>query len=142
MERFSQEPALEKSQEWALPDLIKKALVAGVGALFMTEEGVRSFLGDLKLPKDVIQFVVGQASKTKQDLFKALSGELHLFLESTNFTDVMRKVLAATSIHIDATMRFVPDGEGLRPKITATTKVKRKSTSSKARGKKAASQAT
>ncbi len=141
MEQFSEEPDLEKSQEWALPDLIKKALVAGVGALFMTEEGIRSFLGDLKLPKDVIQFVVGQASKTKEDLFKTLSRELRLFLESTSFTDVVRKVLAATSIQIDASVRFVPDGESLRPEITATTRVKRKSTSGKTRRKKAASQA-
>jgi hypothetical protein len=136
MEQFDEVPEFEKSQEWALSDLIKKALVAGMGALFMTEEGVRSFLGDLKLPKDVIQFVVGQASKTKEDLFKVLSRELRLFLESANFSDVMRKALSATSVHIDATLRFLPDGEGLRPEITAATKVKRDGKAGKTSGKK------
>lgn len=136
MENSNEVPDFEKAQEWALSDIIKKTLVAGMGALFMTEEGVRSFLGDLKLPKDVIQFVVGQASKTKEDLFKVLSRELRVFLESANFSEAVRRALSATSVHIDATLRFVPDGEGLRPKVTATTAVKRKGAGTKARSKK------
>ena len=111
-----------KKTEWALGDLFKRALVAGVGALFMTEEGIRSLLGDLKMPKEAVQFVVTQVSRTKEDLFRIIAGEVRGFLESTDLGDEFRRVLASTSLEISTTVRFVNNEEKLKPR--AKTKVK------------------
>jgi hypothetical protein len=116
----------EKRDDWAFTDLIKKAVVAGAGALFMTEEGVRSFLGDLKLPKEVVQYAVTQVSKTKEDLFRVLSSELRAFLESTNLADEVSRVLSATSLEISTTVRFVPNEDSLQPKIKSKMRVTKK----------------
>ena len=127
MENPPQETNAEKRDDWAITDLIKKALVAGAGALFMTEEGVRSFLGDMKLPKEVVQYLVAQVSKTREDLFRVLSSELREFLESTNMADEVRRVLSSTSLEISTTVRFVPNEDALQPKIKSKLKIHRKS---------------
>ena len=118
-----------KKAEWALSDLIKKVVLAGSSALFMTEEGVRSFLGDLKLPKDVVQFTVNQVSKTKEDLLKAISKEVRNIFESGSLSSELARLLANVSLEIDAKVRFVVEDEELRPKTDAhltITKKKRK----------------
>ena len=40
-----------------IPEAVKKAILAGVGAVFMTEEGARRLAREWKLPKEVIGFV-------------------------------------------------------------------------------------
>ena len=124
MENPPEEAVSEKRDDWAITDLIKKTLIAGAGAVFMTEEGVRSFLGDLKLPKEVVQYMVAQVSKTKEDLFRILSLELRQFLESTNLADEVSRVLSSTSLEISTTVRFVPNNDNtLQPKITSKLRV-------------------
>jgi len=123
----SDQNANGKREEWVVTDLIKKALVAGVGTLFMTEEGIRSFLGDMKLPKEGVQFLVNQVAKTKQDLFNSISSELRSFLESTNLADEMRRVLTSTSVEVSTKISFVANENATRPRVKSRVKVKKKS---------------
>jgi hypothetical protein len=134
MEQPPDETTNNRKEDWAFSDLIRRAVVAGAGALFMTEEGIRSFLSDLKLPKEAVQFVVNQVAKTKEDLFNVLSRELREFLESTNLADEVQRVLASTSLEISTTVRFVPNQDSVQPRINASVKVNRKE---KEKGKKA-----
>jgi hypothetical protein len=124
-----------KRLEWALPDLLKKGILAGIGALFMTEEGARSILGELKLPKEVAQFVINQVGRTKEDLFNRISGEMRTFLESISLSDEISKILATTRLEINTTIRFVTEDDSLQPRASSVVKVKRKKTT-KSRSKK------
>ncbi len=101
-------PGQETAPVGAITDFIKRALVAGIGVLFMTEEGIRSLLGELKLPKEAVQFVVGQVAKTKEDLFRVLAKELRAFLESADISGQLRKLLSQTALQVEAKVRFVP----------------------------------
>lgn len=58
-----------------LGDTLKKLLTAGVGAAFMTEEHIRSYLGELKLPKEVLNSLLQSASKSKEELINRVSNE-------------------------------------------------------------------
>src|SRR5678816_1690528 len=49
-------------------ELMRKVAFAGLGALFMTEEGIRSVAGQLKLPKEALGFILSQAERTKDCL--------------------------------------------------------------------------
>ena len=49
-------------------ELMRKVAFAGLGALFMTEEGIRSLAGQLKLPKEALGFVLSQAERTKDEV--------------------------------------------------------------------------
>jgi diaminopimelate decarboxylase len=55
---------------------MKKALTVGVGALFLTEEGVRSLMGDVKLPKELIGGILESANKTKTEFLQNLSRDV------------------------------------------------------------------
>jgi len=110
--------------EWALPDLLKRGLLAGIGALFMTEDGVKSILGELKLPKEAAQFVINQVSKTKEDLFRMIASEIRGFLDSTNISDELRKAFTGMSLEISTTVRFKPEDETIKPEMKSSVKVK------------------
>ena len=47
-----------------VPDIVRRAVLTGVGALFMTEEGIRNLVGEMKLPKDALAFLVAQAARS------------------------------------------------------------------------------
>jgi hypothetical protein len=126
MERSSQASAAGMGIERLFPAGLKKAVLAGVGALFMTEDGIRSVLGDLKLPKDVAQFLINQVARTKEDLFRVLSHELRDFLESTNLAEELRSLLTTTSLEINTRVRFIPAEDGVRPRTKFRVKVHRR----------------
>ncbi len=59
-----------------VPEFVRKAAVAGLGAVFMTEEGIRSLAGQLKLPKEMLGVILSQAEKTKTEVGRvALRGD-------------------------------------------------------------------
>lgn len=108
IETTDKETPAPANQDWALIDVVRRALVAGAGALFMTEEGIRSFLGDLKLPKDAINFVLSQVARSKQDLFQLLGQELRGFLESVDLVEQARQLLSSLDIKIEAKIKISP----------------------------------
>jgi len=55
---------------------MKKALTVGVGALFLTEEGLRSLVGEVKLPKELIGGILENANKTKTEFLQNLSRDV------------------------------------------------------------------
>lgn len=95
--------------------------MAGLGALFMTEEGIRSLAGQLKVPKEVLGFIVSQADRTKDELSRMLSDEVRRFLQSDRFREEFLKLLSGMAIEIKAEVRLVPDGErGHAPQVDIT----------------------
>lgn len=109
-----------------VPEMVKRVAVAGLGAIFMTEEGIRSLAGQLKLPKEVLTFVLSQAEKTKDELARIVSDELRRFLQSDKLREEFLKLLGGMSVEINAQVRLVPSerkpGEhpALTPKIAVT----------------------
>jgi hypothetical protein len=92
-----------------VPELVKRVAVAGLGALFMTEEGIRSLAGQLKLPKEVLGFIVSQAEKTKDDIGRVVSDEVRRFLQSEKLREEFLKLLTGTTIEITAQVRLMPE---------------------------------
>jgi hypothetical protein len=66
----------QEDQKSLLSETIKKVFAAGVTAAFMTEESVRAHLGDLKLPKDILNLLLQQANKSKEELVQRVSKEI------------------------------------------------------------------
>ena len=97
-----------------LPEFVRKMAVAGLGALFMTEEGIRNLAGQLKLPKEVLAFVLSQADRTKDELGRVISEEVRKFLQSDRLREEFLKVLAGTTLEIKAQLRLTsePDAKG------------------------------
>jgi hypothetical protein len=92
-----------------VPDFVKKVAVAGLGALFMTEEGIRSLAGQLKLPKEVLSYILSQAEKTKSEVGRVVSEEIRRFLQSEKLREEFLKLLTGMTVEVKAELRLVPD---------------------------------
>lgn len=90
-----------KVSEWA-----KKTLLSGLGAVFLTEEGIMSALSDMKLPKNVITAALSQAERTKKEISGLIAHEVKEFLGKIELDQIIRKVLAGQRIEISASISF------------------------------------
>ena len=97
-----------------VPEFVRKVAVAGLGALFMTEDGIRSLAGQLKLPKEMLGFIIGQAEKTKDEVGRVLSEELRRFLQSEKLRDEFLKALSGMTVEVKAQIRLVPSEDRSR----------------------------
>lgn len=101
----------EQREGWSsfVPDFVKKVAVAGMGALFMTEEGIRGLAGQLKLPKEVLAFILSQAERTKDEVGRVVTEEIRRFLQSEKLREEFLKLLSGMTLEIKAEVRLVPD---------------------------------
>ena len=75
----------------------------------------------MKLPKEVMNFVVGQAGRSKDELFRVVGEELRRFFESAALKDELKKLISVMTIEVKAEIRLRPDGEEPEVKVTETT---------------------
>ncbi|HET8541490.1 MAG TPA: hypothetical protein VFL83_16555 [Anaeromyxobacter sp.] len=102
----------------SLADGVKKALLAGMGALFLTEESARRLARDWKLPKELIGFVGQQAQGAKDELLRVFAAEIRRFLESEAVRKEFWQGLTENTVELEVRIRFRPDGAGApRPEV-------------------------
>lgn len=122
-----QDPELPAGGRGLIPDGVKKAILAGVGALFMTEEGARRLAHDWKLPKELIGFVGQQAQAAKDEVLRVLSDEIRRFLQSETVRRELSKVLESMAVEVHAEIRLKPaEGGAARPEVKATVTPRRR----------------
>jgi hypothetical protein len=110
----------------ALQETLKKALLAGVGALFMTEEGARRLAREWKLPRDIAAFVGQQAQGAKDEMLRVVSDEVRRFLESEAVRREFARALSSLVVEVKAEIRLRPEGEGGgAPEVKAQVKARR-----------------
>ncbi len=105
-----------------VPDFVRRMAWAGLGAVFMSEEGVRRLAGQLKLPKEALGFLLQQAEKSKDEIGRVVSDEVRKLLQSERLRDELLKMIAGMTIEVRAEIKLVPDrvkGEAasLLPKV-------------------------
>ena len=104
-----------------VPEMVRRVAVTGLGALFMTEEGLRGLLADLKLPKEAITYLAKQSDRTKDEFFRIVQTEFRSFLERVDLTNEMRKVLSGMALEITTEIHFKQvDQQGNKLKPTTT----------------------
>jgi hypothetical protein len=57
-------------------ETLKKVFTTGVSAAFMTEESIRTYLQELKLPKEILNVILQSANKSKDDITQKVSKEI------------------------------------------------------------------
>jgi hypothetical protein len=103
-----------------IPDIVRRTFYAGLGAVFTTEEGIRKIASDLKLPKDVANYLIQQAAASKDELFRVVGKELRGFLETVNISGELQKLLTSLSFEIKTEIRFIPNDQsigGVKPDV-------------------------
>lgn len=135
--------------ERAVPEIVKRVIeravesgVEKLSELSERPESLRSFVSELRLPKEVIADVAAQIDDTKTGLYRVVAKEIRDVLEHTQIADEIVKVLTKLSFEIKTEIRFVPndrsaeksldgkeEGEGsemspVRPKVSTEVTVK------------------
>jgi hypothetical protein len=117
-----------------IPELIKRAVEIGVEKAAEAPDNLKEFVGGMKLPREMAHYLLSQVEETKNGLFRVVAKELRDFLEHTNLSGEMQKMLTTVQFEINTTIRFKPnegppaEGEGLKmpkPEVKAEVHVKR-----------------
>jgi hypothetical protein len=95
--------------EGVIPELIKRAVELGVEKATEAPENLRDFVGGMKVPKEVLHYLYSQVDETKNGLFRVVAKELRDFLEHTNMSGEMQKILTTVQFEISTTVRFRPN---------------------------------
>ena len=88
---------------------------------------MRQLVSDLRLPKDVLTFLLSQIDDTKTGLYRVTAKEIRDFLDHTDFAEQFAKVLTTLSFEIKTEVRFIPNDSrsGVKPNVKAKVRVKR-----------------
>ncbi len=128
------DPLADEAPRGSLADGVKKALLAGMGALFLTEESARRLARDWKLPKEVIGFVGQQAQGAKDEILRVFADEIRRFLQSEAVQREFWKALGESVVEIRAEVRVRPDALG-RPRASVTGDARRPPRKARGKGK-------
>jgi hypothetical protein len=93
-----------------ISEIMKKALFASIGAVFMTEESVRTYISDAKLPREIRNFILQNTTQAKEQFFGYLSKELTDIVMRSDLPNVLRRFLSDHTIEIEAKIRFRSNG--------------------------------
>ncbi len=88
-------------------DILKKLISAGVGAAFMTEESVRHYLAELKLPKDVLNLLLQGAQKSKDELMDRVGNEIIKIVGKIDFVKEASRFVEEHKFRISAEIDVV-----------------------------------
>ena len=97
-------PSISRRLEALIPDIVKRTFLTGVGAVLMSEEGIRNLVSDMRLPKEAVGFIIQQADNTKREFFKIIAKEMR---ERVARDQSMEKGLVAGRIALVSSSRHV-----------------------------------
>lgn len=89
-----------------LADTMKKVILTGVGTVFLTEETIRNYLTEFKLPKELWGGFLENAAKTKKDFFALFAKEAANILSQVDLSKEARKFFEGQKMKINIEVSF------------------------------------
>lgn len=86
----------------AISDTIKKILTTGLSAAFMTEESIRGFVSELKLPKETLHLLLQGATKSKEELMNRVGNEIVKVISKIDFVKEASRFVEEHKFRISA----------------------------------------
>jgi hypothetical protein len=118
------EPGTEGSGK-GFQDALRKVLLTGMGAIFLTEEGARRLAREWKLPKELIGYLGAQAAGAKEEVLRIFAEEARRFFESEAVRREVTRALSSMVVEVKAEIRVRPDEKGEpRPMVKAEVKAR------------------
>jgi hypothetical protein len=93
-------------------EVMKELTLTGLATVFMTEDSVRNYLKDKKLPKELANLVLESIGKKKDDFYGLLAKEFGRVLSRVDISKEVSRFLEQHSVHLEAKVSFTKkDGE-------------------------------
>jgi hypothetical protein len=86
----------------SLGESLKKVFSAGVSAAFMTEEGIRKYLADLKLPKEILEALLAGANRSKDEITNRVAKEINGIISKIDWVQELSKFAETHKFKIKA----------------------------------------
>lgn len=105
----------EEDSEESLPkwgEVLKRVMSVGLGAAFMTEESVRSALGGLNVPKDVLTSILQGATRSKEDMLNKVGNEVVKLISKIDFVKEASRFVEEHKFKINAEIEIVRKESG------------------------------
>lgn len=90
-----------------LGDTVKKVFTAGVSAAFMTEENLRAYVSELKLPKEALNLLIQGANKSKDEITQRVTKEVVGIIQKIDFVKEASKFAETHKFKITAEIDIV-----------------------------------
>lgn len=123
-EELRENRRLRDRLERVLPAVLKKTVSTGRGAANFTEDVIRGAIGEMKLPREAVLYLVELADNTKKEVVRVAAREFREFLESANLTEEVAKLLTTLSFEVRTEIRFIPNDQRLKPNVRSSVKLK------------------
>ncbi len=117
----SEEDGDDSLPKWG--DMLKRVMSVGLGAAFMTEESVRSALGGMNLPKEVLTTILHGASRSKEEFLNKVGNETIKLVSKIDFVKEASRFVEEHKFRINAEIEVVKKETG-DAGLTLKTKVK------------------
>lgn len=88
--------------------LTRRILTLGLGAYFLTEDTVRRYVKDAKIPRNIAQGIVHNATKGKEELYAFVARELSGFLKQLDLQAELDRFVRSHKVRINAEIEFLP----------------------------------
>ena len=82
-------------------EMMKELTLTGLATVFMTEDSVRNYLREKKLPKELVSLVLESISKKKDDFYGLLAKEFGRVLSKIDLSQEIAKFMEQHRVHID-----------------------------------------
>ena len=93
-------------------ETIKKILTTGLSAAFMTEESIRSFVSELKLPKETLHLLLQGATKSKEELMNRVGNEIVKVISKIDFVKEASRFVEEHKFKISAEVEVLKKDTG------------------------------
>ena len=97
----------EELRNRVVPELVRKLLTAGVGAAFLTEEIIRTYLHDIKLPKEVLARLLDGANKSKKELIDRVGDEVVSIIKKIDFVEEASRFVEDHKFRVSAEIEVI-----------------------------------
>jgi hypothetical protein len=108
-------------------DALKKLFTVGMGAAFMTEDAIRTYLAELKLPKEVMSYLLQGARKSKEELTNRVGNEIVGIIRKIDVVQEASRFVETHKFKISAEIEVVrrdkngsTENSGQKPSVKVT----------------------
>ena len=107
-EKNDEKESSESGDRPKLTEMMKGLAMGGLATYFMTEDAIKGYLKEMKLPKELAAALLDNASKKKDDLYGLMVKEFGKVLSKLDVSQEISKFLETHSISVQAKVSFEP----------------------------------
>ncbi len=86
---------------------LRKLFAVGIGAAFLTEESIRNYIQDLKLPKEMLGTLLQGAQKSKEQLMNRVGNEVIAIIQKIDFVKEASRFVETHKFKVSAEIEVV-----------------------------------